>query len=62
MNPMDLKHGIDMATTTMVKDIEKRAKKVGSSAEVAGSAVWSNSDPRDRQMIAEAMQRSAMKA
>src|SRR6202162_1015773 len=35
MNPMDLKRGIDIAVAAVVKDIEKRAKKVGSSAEVA---------------------------
>src|SRR6202045_3448598 len=35
MNPMDLKRGIDLAVTAVIKDIEKRAKKVGSSAEVA---------------------------
>ena len=31
MNPMDLKRGIDIAVAAVVKDIEKRAKKVGSS-------------------------------
>src|SRR5213082_2389763 len=35
MNPMDLKRGIDIAVNAVVKDIEKRAKKVASSAEVA---------------------------
>src|SRR6476659_5655207 len=35
MNPMDLKRGIDIAVTAVVKDIERRAKKVGSSAQVA---------------------------
>src|SRR3954451_6067583 len=28
MNPMDLKRGIDLAVTAVVKDIEKRSKKV----------------------------------
>jgi len=28
MNPMDLKRGIDIAVTAVVKDIERRAKKV----------------------------------
>ena len=32
MNPMDLKRGIDIAVSAVVKDIEKRAKKVGSTA------------------------------
>src|SRR6201747_979043 len=45
MNPMDLKRGIDIAVTAVVKDIEKRAKKVGSSAEVAQvGAIASNGD------------------
>jgi len=35
MNPMDLKRGIDIAVTAVVKDLGKRAKKVGSSADVA---------------------------
>src|SRR5882757_3861534 len=35
MNPMDLKRGIDIAVAAVVKDIEKRAKKVGSSSEIA---------------------------
>src|SRR5487761_718657 len=32
MNPMDLKRGVDIAVTAVVKDIKKRAKPVGSSA------------------------------
>src|SRR6266513_2211039 len=35
MNPMDLKRGIDIAVTAVVADIKSRAKKVGSSSEVA---------------------------
>src|SRR5246127_3495159 len=35
MNPMDLKRGIDLAVTAVVKDIERRAKKVQSSEEIA---------------------------
>src|SRR6202011_3695705 len=35
MNPMDLRRGIDIAVTEVVKDIEKRAKKVHSSEEIA---------------------------
>src|SRR4030081_2922812 len=45
MNPMDLKRGIDLAVADVVKDIEKRAQKVGSSAEVAaGRTISSNGD------------------
>src|SRR5512144_988194 len=35
MNPMDLKRGVDIAVSAVVADIKKRARKVGSSAEVA---------------------------
>src|SRR6201987_3564366 len=35
MNPMDLKRGIDIAVTAVVKDIERRANKVQSSDEIA---------------------------
>jgi chaperonin GroEL len=58
MNPMDLKRGIDIAVTAVVKDIEKRAKKVGSSAEVAQvGTISSNGDANIGQMIARAMQK-----
>jgi len=58
MNPMDLKRGIDIAVTAVVKDIEKRAKKVGSSAEVAQvGTISSNGDANIGKMIAQAMQK-----
>src|SRR4051794_14708358 len=58
MNPMDLKHGIDLAITAVVKDIEKRARKVGSSAEVAQvGTISSNGDATVGKMIAQAMQK-----
>jgi chaperonin GroEL len=58
MNPMDLKRGIDIAVGAVVKDIEKRAKKVGSSAEVAQvGTISSNGDTKIGKMIAEAMQK-----
>jgi chaperonin GroEL len=58
MNPMDLKRGIDIAVSAVVKDIEKRAKKVGSSAEVAQvGTISSNGDVNIGQMIAKAMQK-----
>src|SRR6188472_1926355 len=34
MNPMDLKRGIDLATTEAIRDIQARAKKVKSSDEI----------------------------
>ena len=58
MNPMDLKRGIDIAVAAVVKDIEKRAKKVGSSAEIAQvGTISSNGDSKIGKMIAEAMQK-----
>jgi chaperonin GroEL len=58
MNPMDLKRGIDIAVTAVVKDIEKRAKKVSSSAEVAQvGTVSANGDSQVGKMIAQAMQK-----
>jgi chaperonin GroEL len=58
MNPMDLKRGIDIAVTAVVKDIEKRSKKVGSSAEVAQvGTISSNGDTNIGKMIAQAMQK-----
>jgi chaperonin GroEL len=58
MNPMDLKRGIDIAVSAVVKDIEKRAKKVASSAEVAQvGTLAANGDSKVGKMIAEAMQK-----
>src|SRR6202022_1506357 len=58
MNRMDLKRGIDIAVGAVVKDIEKRAKKVGSSAEVAQvGTISSNGDSTIGKMIAQAMQK-----
>ncbi len=58
MNPMDLKRGIDIATTAVVKDIEKRAKKVQSSEEIAQiGTIASNGDKSIGKMIADAMKK-----
>jgi chaperonin GroEL len=58
MNPMDLRRGIDIAVDAVVKDIEKRAKPVGSSAEVAQvGTISSNGDATIGSMIAKAMQK-----
>src|SRR5437016_3855747 len=58
MNPMDLKRGIDIAVAAVVKDIEKRSKKVGSSSEIAQiGTISSNGDAKIGKMIAEAMQK-----
>ena len=58
MNPMDLKRGIDIAVTAVVKDIEKRAKPVASSAEIAQvGTISANGDSTIGSMIAKAMQK-----
>ncbi len=58
MNPMDLKRGIDMAVIEAVKDIEGRAKKVGSSEEIGQiGTIASNGDAAIGAMIAEAMKK-----
>ena len=58
MNPMDLKRGIDLATTAAVKDITGRAKKVASSEEVAQvGTISANGDKEIGEMIAHAMQK-----
>src|ERR671916_513942 len=55
MNPMDLKRGIDLATTEAVKDIQARAKKVASSDEIAQiGTISANVDTSIGEMIAQA--------
>jgi chaperonin GroEL len=56
MNPMDLKRGIDLAVTAVVKEIQARAKKVKSSAEIAQvGTIAANGDATVGAMIAKAM-------
>jgi chaperonin GroEL len=58
MNPMDLKRGIDIAVAAVVKDIQKRAKPVSASSEVAQvGTISSNGDEKIGKMIAQAMQK-----
>ena len=58
MNPMDLKRGVDIAVAAVLKDIEKRAKPVASSAEVAQvGTISANGDQNIGKMIAQAMQK-----
>ncbi|MBT6405883.1 MAG: chaperonin GroEL [Rhodospirillaceae bacterium] len=58
MNPMDLKRGIDLAVTAVVADIEKRAKKIRSSEEIAQvGRISANGDTEVGDYIADAMQR-----
>ncbi len=56
MNPMDLKRGIDLAVTAVVKEIQARAKKVQSSGEIAQvGTIAANGDATIGAMIAKAM-------
>ena len=58
INPMDLKRGIDIAVTAIVKDIEKRAKKVQTSEEIAQvGTIAANGDKAIGDMIAQAMKK-----
>ncbi|MBN42223.1 MAG: chaperonin GroEL [Alphaproteobacteria bacterium] len=58
MNPMDLKRGIDLAVEAVVSDIEKRAKKIRNSDEVAQvGRISANGDSEVGDYIADAMQR-----
>jgi len=58
MNPMDLKRGIDQAVDTVVKEIEKRSKKVSTNDEIAQvGTISANNDREIGKMIAEAMQK-----
>lgn len=58
MNPMDIKRGIDIAVAEVVKDIEKHARPVKDSSEIAQVATISaNSDSEIGQKIADAMEK-----
>ena len=58
MNPMDLKRGVDIAVAEVVKDIERRSKKVKSSEEIAQvGTISANGDKSIGDMIAKAMQK-----
>ena len=58
MNPMDLKRGIDIAVTAVVKDIERRSKKVQSSEEIAQiGTIAANGDKTIGKMISDAMKK-----
>jgi chaperonin GroEL len=58
MNPMDLKRGIDKAVAQVVDDIQKKAKKVKNSQEVAQvGTISANGEKAIGEMIAEAMQK-----
>jgi len=58
LNPMDLKRGIDLATTKVVEGIKEMAREVADSAEVAQvGTISANGEAEIGQQIAGAMQR-----
>jgi chaperonin GroEL len=58
MNPMDLKRGVDMAINAVVKDIQKRSKKVSTNDEIAQvGTISANGDAEIGRMLAEAMKK-----
>jgi len=58
MNPMDLKRGIDLAVSAVVKDVEGKAKKIKTEEEIAQvGTISANGETEIGDMISEAMQR-----
>jgi chaperonin GroEL len=58
MNPMDLKRGIDLGVTAVVKEIHAQSKKVKSSEEIAQvGTIAANGDATVGEMIAKAMKK-----
>lgn len=58
MNPMDLKRGIDLATTAAIADLKKRAKKVKGTEEIAQvGTISANGESEIGELIAQAMQK-----
>ena len=58
MNPMDVKRGIDIAVSAVIEDVEKHARPVKDSSEIAQVATISaNSDSEIGQKIADAMEK-----
>ncbi|OWO93591.1 chaperonin GroL [Rhizobium esperanzae] len=56
INPMDLRRGIDLGVTAIVKEIQARARKVKSSGEIAQvGTIAANGDAAVGEMIAKAM-------
>ena len=58
MNPMDLKRDIDLAVDAVVKDIQKRSKKISTNDEIAQvGTISANGDTEIGRMLAEAMKK-----
>jgi chaperonin GroEL len=58
MNPMDLKRGVEQAVEAVVAELQKKSKKISTSAEVAQvGTISANGESEIGAMIAEAMER-----
>ncbi len=58
MNPMDLKRGIDLAVTAVVKEVKSRSKKVSTAQEIAQvGTISANGDSSIGDYIAQAMEK-----
>src|SRR5947207_8874865 len=58
MNPMDLKRGVDMAVAEVIADLQRRSKKIKTSAEIAQvGSIAANGEKLIGDKIAEAMQK-----
>ena len=58
MNPMDLKRGVDLAVDAIVTELQKKSKKISTTAEVAQvGTISANGEGEIGSMIAEAMER-----
>ena len=58
MNPMDLKRGIESAVEAVVEDLQKRSKKIHSTAEIAQvGTISANGEKAIGDMIAKAMEK-----
>jgi len=58
MNPMDVKRGVDMAVDAIVKEIQKRSKKISTNDEIAQvGTISANGDSEIGRMLAEAMKK-----
>jgi len=58
MNPMDLKRGVDLAVEAVVKDLEKRSRKIASNDEIAQvGTISANGDSEIGSFLAKAMEK-----
>ena len=57
MNPMDVKRGIDLATRTIVEDLNKNSRKISTRSEVAQvGTISANGESEIGELIATAME------